>query len=261
MNVYIFTDMEGISLVTEWDQVQQGHPDYPKYKAIFTAEVNAAVEGALAAGATRIVVNDGHGGRDYNLNWEQLHPLVEIERIDSVVNVFPALDETYQAMLLVGFHAMEGTPNAVLAHTESHPTYRYYKINGREMGEIGHSALMAGYYGVPVAYISGDHAAVREARDLLGEDLPATIVKWGHPGGKATSLHPAESARRIRHDVEQALRRNPGRQPYFFPGPYEVTTGYKSVELADRHAASAGARRIDAFTVSKIIQIAKDLLS
>src|SRR5690242_20402135 len=120
MNVYILTDMEGISLVTEWEQVQQGHPFYPRYQPILTAEVNAAVEGAIAAGATRIVVNDGHGSKDYNILCERLNPLAEIERPDSAANVFPSMDSSFDAMVMVGYHSMEGTENAVLAHTQSH---------------------------------------------------------------------------------------------------------------------------------------------
>lgn len=259
MNVYILTDMEGISLVTEWDQVLQGHPAYPKYQAILTAEVNAAVEGALAAGAKRVVVNDGHGSADYNLLWEGLNPIVEIERPDSATHVFPSLTDDFHAMLLIGYHAMEGAADAVLAHTQSHATWRFYEVNGQRYGEIGQMSIIAGHFGVPIAYISGDRAAVAEARQLHGDSLPATIVKRGHANGKATSLHPAEAAARIRRDVEFALKL-PMRKAFALPGPYEITIGYKSQERADQAAADPAVRRIDDFTVAKTFLSAKDIL-
>lgn len=261
MNVYILTDMEGISLVTEWDQVKQGHPFYPKYQEVLALEVNAAIEGAFAAGAERVVVNDGHGSQDYNLLWDRLHPKAEIERPDSAVNILPSLDDTFHALLMVGYHAMEGAPNAVLAHTQSHTDWRFFEMNGRRYGEIGQMAIIAGDCGVPVAYVSGDAAAVAEARELLGPDLPATVVKWGHARGKARSLHPAESARRIRRDVEQALKA-PRRAPFAVPGPYEITVGYKSKEAADRAmAVRPGLARIDDFTVAKMIRSAREILA
>lgn len=259
MNIYIVSDMEGISLVTEWEQVKQGHAFYPKYQAILTAEVNAAVEGAIAAGAKRIVINDGHGSEDYNLLWDQLNPKVEIERGNGSKDILPSLDPTFDAVLLVGYHAMEGTPNAVLAHTQSYIAWLYYMINGTTYGEIAQMALIAGHYGIPVAYISGDHAAVKEARQLLGEDLPATIVKWGHSHKKARSLHPAESVRLIRQEVERALT-NLDRKPFTLPAPYEITIGFKSREWADRAATATDARRVDDFTIAKTILSAKEIL-
>jgi D-amino peptidase len=260
VNVYILTDMEGVSLVTEWEQVQQGHPFYPKYQQVLTDEVNAAVEGALAAGAERIVINDGHGSKDYNLLWDRLNRKAEIERPDSATNILPSLQKDFAAMILIGYHSMEGTPDAVLAHTQSHTNIRYYEVNGQRFGEIAQMSLIAGHFGVPVAYMSGDRAAVAEARSFLGDDLPATVVKWGHANGKAVSLHPAESAAQIRRDVERALKL-PRRQAFTVPGPYQVTICYKSEELAARRAKNPDVRQIDDFTVCKTVLSAKDILS
>lgn len=260
MNIYIVADMEGISLVTEWEQVKQDHPFYPKYQAVLTREVNAAVEGARAAGAGRIIVNDGHGSKDYNLLWDMLDPGVEIERPNGLNDILPSLDESFHSVLLVGYHAMEGAPNAVLAHTQNHASWMFFDINGRKYGEIGQMSVIAGHFGVPVAYVSGDCAAVDEARRLLGADLPATIVKWGHSRVKARSLHPDESARRIRLDVESALGAA-RRAPLMLTGPFEVTVGFKSKESADLAAQGNNARHIDPFTVSKTVLSAKEVLS
>lgn len=259
MNVYILADMEGISLVTEWEQVDQAHPSYTKYQQVLTAEVNAAVEGALAAGATRIVVNDGHGSSDYNILWREVQSVVEIERPDAEDNILPSLNETFDAMLLIGYHAMEGTPNAVLAHTQNHKTWRKYRINGIEYGEIGQMSVIAGASGVPVAYISGDRAAVEEAKKLLGANLPGTIVKQGYANGKATSLHPAKAAERIREDVEAALRL-PRREPLQLEGPYEISVTFKSEQFADSFIEGKKLQRIDSWSVSKRVEYANHIL-
>lgn len=254
--------MEGISLVTEWEQVEQGHPFYAKYQEVLTAEVNAAIEGALAAGASRVVVNDGHGSKDYNLLWNKLHPTIELERPDSTAEIFPSLDETFDAMLLIGYHAMEGTVNAVLGHTQSHRTISYFELNGERYGEIGQMSIIAGHYGVPVAYISGDQAAVTEARQILGEDLPATVVKKGYPNGRATSMHPHEASRRIRVDVEQALKSAAFRRPPFCPpAPYVIKHGFKTKEAADQKAEASNWKRIDELTFTTTISSAKHILT
>jgi D-amino peptidase len=259
LKIYIVTDMEGISLVFNWDQVTQGNPVYPRYQKILTAEVNAAIEGALSAGATTIIVNDGHGGSrgDYNLLWEGLHSSIEIVRMDE--GILTGLDETFDAMLLVGHHAMEGTPNAILAHTQSREKWEAYFINGKMYGEIGQLALIAGGFGVPVAYVNGDFAAVEEARTLLGEDLPATIIKWGQPQGTPRSLHPLEAVSRIREDVEKALKLSQ-RQAFYFPGPYKITVKYKAIEFADQFNSNVELTREDDFTISKTVQSSINIL-
>lgn len=252
MKIYIVTDMEGISLAYQWNHVRQGHAFYERYRKILTDEVNAAIEGALAAGADTIVINDGHGAEDYNLLWEQLHASVYIERADSATNILPSLDETFHAVLLIGYHAMEGAEDAVLAHTQNVEAWQSYRVNGLLLGEIGQMALIAGSKSVPVGFISGDRAAVQEARDLLGQDLPGTIVKWGFTGGKARCLHPAESARRIRDDVERALRET-RRSPFALPAPYEIEVVFKSEHDAAEAAARSGAETPDERTIKKTV--------
>jgi D-amino peptidase len=260
MNIYILTDMEGISLVFLKEQCQGGHAFYPRYQEILTAEVNAAVEGALAAGATRIVINDGHGGnQDYNILCEKLNPIVEVERPDSGKLVLPALDQSFHAMLMVGYHAMAGTPNAVIPHTQNSTDIRYYEMNGRHIGEIEQMSLLAGAFGVPVMYVSGDRAAVEEARSVLGQDLPATIIKNGHPNGRATSLHPQEAVKRIRTDVEEALKQI-RRKPHIVEGPYNMKISYNSKEVANRHGARPGIERFDDFTIGKTVDSVNDIL-
>lgn len=260
MNVYLLTDMEGISLVYKWNQVKQGSPFYARYAEQLSREVGAAAEGMLAGGATRVVINDGHGSDDYNLLWRYLPDAVEIERPDSSGNVFPSLDDSFAALFMVGAHAAEGTPNAVLAHTQSHTAFLSYAVNGTVYGEIGQAAIIAGHFGVPVGYVSGDAAAVAEARALLGDKLPGTVVKRGHRFGAATSLHPDECVRRIRQDAEAAMAGVRALTPYRIAGPCKVDVTYKSEQDAMTAAAKPGAVR-SGFTVTNVVPDATQILN
>jgi len=251
MKVYILTDMEGISMAYYWEQVKGGEPFYPRYRQILTMETNAAIEGAFAAGATEVVVNDGHGGGgpEYNLIWEELDQRAYIEKPDSSANILPSLDESFDALLLVGYHAMAGTPYSVMPHTQNSKAWKSFRLNGTECGEIAQMALIAGEYGVPVAYVSGDKAAVAEAKTFFGEDLPATVVKEAFASGRIKSLNPREAARRICSEVEQALKL-PKRKPYYFPGPYRMEIEFNTKEQADTLKDNVRAARLNDTTVA-----------
>jgi D-amino peptidase len=261
MKVYIMTDMEGISLAYYWEQVKGGEPFYPRYQKILTMETNAAIEGAFMAGASEVVVNDGHGGggREYNLIWEDLDQRAIIEKPDSAANIMPSLNESFEAFLLVGYHAMSGTPMSVMPHTQNSKKWQSFRLNDRECGELSQMALIAGEFGVPVAYVSGDRAAVAEAKTFFGDDLPATIVKEAHANGRITSLNPRESARRIRRDVEKALKQ-PKRKPYYFPGPYRMEIEFKSKEYADELNGNPKMTRVNDTTVAFSSERASNML-
>ena len=183
MKVLIATDMEGIGGV--FTSLQTGkkpsindewHWFYQEARRLQTAEVNAAVQGAIDGGAREVVVWDGHSSGS-NFAIEDLHPEAEYIIGGGYRQWFP-VDKSYQALALVGFHAKAGTPNGVLEHTQSYDVHSY-SVNGVEMGEIGQAALLAGAYGVPVVFISSDDAGCAEAKQLLGPHLVAVSVKTG----------------------------------------------------------------------------------
>ena len=228
MRVMIWCDMEGISAITRWDQCTAGAAQYEEGRRLYTADVNAAVRGVRKGGANHIVVVDGHGaGADHSFNsWikEDLEPGAEYvfgHRWSSYVD--PLRDESLDAMLFVGAHSMAGTPDGVLSHTVSSLSWHAVQINGKPAGEIAMMAAVAGSFGVPVVYVSGDRAAVREARALLGENLMATETKIGLGRFSARCLPPCDSRKRIEMDVAETLRRRDR-----WPAPYVPGT---SVEL------------------------------
>lgn len=168
MNVYISVDIEGVAGVIERDQIlTSGGQAYEVGRRLMTAEANAAVEGAIAGGATRVVVNDSHGGMS-NLIAGELHPaaLLIQGRVKPWFMV-EGLDSSFDACSLVGYHAAAGVRDGVLNHA-----YHPYEVrcNGIVFSETGLNAMVAGHLGVPIALVTGDDAAVRDAGRLLGAD-------------------------------------------------------------------------------------------
>lgn len=171
MKVHIAADMEGISGIVNAFQtgVREGNrAEYERGRKLLTQDVNAAVEGASLAGADEIIVLDHHSS-GYNFIAEDLHPKGSCITGAPRPCWIPMLDESFDAFVLVGYHAMWGTYPAVLEHTQSSTSWRNYYINGEKYGEIGQAAAIAGHFGVPVIFQSGDRASCEEAKGLLGE--------------------------------------------------------------------------------------------
>lgn len=236
MKIYILTDMEGLAGAYEWAHVKVGEPWYPIYQQELAAEVNAAVSGAFAGGATQVVINDGHS-TGCNLILHQCHPRAEYERPVSSERVLPSIDESFAAMLLVGYHSRIGTPTGVLCHTQNHNDWAGYWANGIELGEIGQMALIAGHYQVPVALVTGDQAATDEARNLLG-DIETVAVKTGFTPHRCRSLHPQEACRLIEAGAKRAVERAAARafRPYRLPTPLRLEIEFFTPEAAATRA-------------------------
>jgi D-amino peptidase len=228
MKIMIATDVEGIGGIYEQNQTHALHtPTDPYYhyyqeaRRLLTAEVNAAVQGAKEGGCDEVVVWDGHH-RGSNLVVSDLHPDAEYI-IGTGYRGWIPLDESYQGMALVGFHAKAGTPNGVLEHTQSYSVH-YYAVNGVEMGEIGQAALLAGHFGIPVIFISSDDAGCAEARKLLGEHIVAVSVKTGLAREGARLKAPRKCCELIRAGMKQAvaLIGRPETKPFRLEPPYHV---------------------------------------
>src|SRR5256714_13878964 len=212
MRVYISVDMEGAAGVVRAPQADPTDPacaaESARFRRLMTAEANAAVEGALAAGATRVVVNDSHWFMR-NLLAEELHQAAELISGDPKPrSMVQGIDEPagFDAALFVGYHARAGTRNAILDHTYADRIYEE-RLNGKPVGELGINAAFAGVCGVPVALVSGDSALAAEAKDLLGDGDSTVIVKKAVSRNAARSVAPAVACRMIREEVPRALKR------------------------------------------------------
>ena len=242
LKVFISVDMEGITGVVNVDDARRSGKDYDYFRQTMTREANAAIEGALAAGATDIVVRDSHGSA-LNLLPEMLNRNSRLLRdwSEGPMYMMEGIDESYDAAIYVGYHASAGTTNGVLDHTSSGDVTDV-KINGISMPETGYNALMAGYYDVPVVFVAGDKAVCDQAEELLG-NVETVAVKEGI-GAAALNLHPEVARERIREGVERALRNLDDYQPYKLEPPYTLQLTLKTEQNIYRATALyPGARR------------------
>ncbi|HET7425411.1 MAG TPA: M55 family metallopeptidase, partial [Gemmatimonadales bacterium] len=210
MRVYISVDMEGVAGVVHEDQTDPIDPrhagEYNRFRRLMTAEANAAIEGALAAGADRVLVNDSHWLM-MNLLAEGLHPAAELlsggPKARSMVE---GIELGFDAALFVGYHARAGVAHATIDHTYTSRVHEA-RLNGRPVGELAINAALAGTWDVPVALVSGDQALAAEARELLGPAVETVIVKHAVGRFAARSVAPTVACRLIREGTAAALGR------------------------------------------------------
>lgn len=235
LKVFISVDMEGITGVVNGDDATRSGKDYDYFRQTMTREANAAIEGAIAAGATEIIVRDSHGSA-LNLLPEMLNRNSKLLRDWSQGPMFmmEGIDESFDAAIYVGYHARAGTPNGVLDHTSS-GNVTDVSINGISMPETGYNALMAGYYDVPVVFVAGDKAVCDQATELLG-NVETVAVKEGI-GAAALNLHPEVAREQIREGVERALNNLDDYEPYKLSAPYTLVLTLKTEQNIYRGAA------------------------
>ena len=247
MKAYIAVDMEGISGVVITEQLLHGRLFYQEARRMLVNDTNAVITGALDGGADEVVVIDAHAS-GFNFLYEELHPDADYLMGGAHQERFPFLEDS-DVMLLVGYHAMSGTANAVRDHTMSSASYQNVWINGLPAGEIMIDAAIAGAHGVPVGLVTGDDKACAEARQLLG-DIETAQVKQALGRHAARMLSPQRAREllqaRARCAVESAL----GFTPYVVSPPVTVRIRYNSTDLVDRiYFDGSGCIKLDPRTV------------
>ncbi|MBZ0280804.1 MAG: M55 family metallopeptidase [Anaerolineae bacterium] len=238
MRVLIMADMEGVSGIVRWDQVTGGKAQYEEGRRLYTEEINAAVRGAKAAGATEIVAVDCHGaGGDYSFNSfvpELLHPDCEWVAGHPWSRYTELLEQGCDAALFVGMHARNNTPDGVLCHTIS--TVKWYNLwfNDDLVGESGINAALCGHYGCPVVLVTGDEAVCREVREILSDGLTTVAVKRGLGRYSARQIPPVRARQMIEDGAYKALKNRNGIQAYVPAKPTTIRIQIDNVEkLAD----------------------------
>lgn len=231
----MWCDMEGVAGITQWEQVSatRDRAFYEEGRRLYTEEINAAVRGAKRAGATEIIVIDGHGaGGAFSMNsWikDRLEPGAEYVMGYRWGCYIEALQSGCDALLLPGAHAMAGTPDGVLCHTMSSEAWINAWMNDTLVGESGIVAAIAGSFDVPAVFVSGDAATCKEVAALVGPEVTQACTKIGLGRFAARSLGLADSCTLIEAKVLECLK-NPSR----WPKPWKTTspTEFK-VELAN----------------------------
>lgn len=262
MKLWICTDMEGLAGVDRWDQCYHPDDDAPEYRDgldQLTADTNAAIAGAFDAGATEVMVLDGHGRNGNRGFTADLDPRARKVWIASRRPLrWEGLDASVDAVAMVGQHAMAGTIHGFLDHTQVPKTLCRYKVNGIEVGEMGQFALYAGSFGVPLVYVTGDEALCDEARRQFSHAL-STPTKRGTGWATCQLYDTTEVRASIRRDIATALKSIDRRNAFTLPAPITVEVEWAWSEHADRLAAVPGVTRIDARTVAWTIDNPADI--
>lgn len=241
LKVFISVDMEGITGVTTSEECSRTGKDYDYFRRIMTEEANAAIEGALAAGATEILVRDSHGSAR-NILPDLLHKKARLLRnwAPGPKSMMEGIDETFDGAVFVGYHAKAGSSDALIEHTMT-GNITDVSINGVSLPEAGINALIAGSYDVPVVFVAGDLALCEQAKALFGV-VETVAVKEGI-GGAAINHHPEVSQEMIRSGVEKAFKGLTQYRPYKLSPPYTLVLQLKREESVYTGALYPGAER------------------
>jgi len=245
MKILIAADMEGISGVVHWDQVDSHHPEYARFRHLMTADVNAAIRGAFEGGASEVLVSDGHGeGR--NILIEELDPRARLNSgTPSPFSMIQGIDSGVTGVMFVGYHARIGTQYAILDHTWSDTRIANLSIQGKPFGEIGLNAAVCGHFDVPVILISGDQAACAEAEGLIPA-IETVIVKRASGRMAAELLPPIISEDMIQSCASgavQNLKNGRSSGPLKLTTPITLAIDFVQSEMADKAAMLPGAKR------------------
>ncbi|MDQ3890082.1 MAG: M55 family metallopeptidase [Actinomycetota bacterium] len=247
MKVFISVDMEGVSTMTDPEDVLPEGADYQRGRVFMTGDANAAIVGAFEAGATEVLVNDSHWIMR-NLLIEQLDPRARvIKGFHKPMCMVQGLDETFDAAVFVGYHSCSGTELGILNHTLLGKEVHNMFLNGEPIGETRLNSLLAGHFGVPVSFVAGDDAVCREAKAVLGDELETFAVKDGIDMFTGNCLHPEVAQRGIREGVARALRGLDGREPYRVELPLTFGFEYSTTTIAETASWIPGVRKLRPF--------------
>lgn len=231
MKVFISVDMEGISGITDPEDVLPDGADYQRGRMFMTGDANAAILGAYDAGADEVLVNDSHWIMR-NLLLEHLDPRARtIKGFHKSLCMVQGLDESYDGAVFVGYHACAGTEGGVLNHTMLGKEIQNIYLNGEPTGETRLNAAFAGHYGVPVLVVAGDAAVCAEAERFL-DGVQTVAVKDGIDKFSANCLHPEVAQARIREATARAVAERSRAVPYRVSPPYRLGIEWNSTTIA-----------------------------
>jgi D-amino peptidase len=252
MKVLISVDMEGISGIVDRNQTGRDQLDYQKGRDLMVGDINSAIDGILDFGEAEILVSDGHGWMK-NIEPAKLNKAAILVRgTPKPFSQIAGIDKNVDAVIFVGYHSKRGTHNGILSHTYSGRTIDSLKVNGMEIGETAMNAAIAGYYGVPLIFVSGDLAVTKEAEEV-NTKIITVAVKEAISRTAAKCLHPEEAGAMIRKGVKKALSKRSQIEPFSFKPPIELEVKYTNALMADAVAFMPSAERIDGRTIRFVI--------
>lgn len=233
LKIYISADMEGLAGAVTGEQLGPGGFEYERFREFMTAEVNAAIDAARAAGAGEILVSDSHGNGQSLLIEKLPSDVMVVRSWPRPLGMMDGIDETFDGAMFIGYHSSTSNTRGVRAHTQSSASITELRLNGIAMSEAGINAAIAGQFGVPVILVSGDDVAVAETQVIIGE-VEGAVVKWARGFHSARTLTPEAAQEVIRTRVASAISRIDDFSPYVLDTPIDVELSlkhYRAVEL------------------------------
>jgi D-amino peptidase len=227
VKVFLSIDMEGVSGLVRWADVAKAGQDYPRNRSLLTADVNAAIEGGYAGGATEIVVEENHGVEDLcNVVMDEVDPRCSVVRGAGrpEATCMAALDASIGVVLLVGHHARAGSFPGIMAHTVSYGAFRAVRVAGQDIGEGEIFTIRAGELGVPVGLVTGDQVVGEQLRKRAPW-IEAVEVKQALSMQAGRVIPPQRAQGLIRDGAERAVRRALAGEVDVYraePAPYEI---------------------------------------
>ena len=248
LKIYISADLEGVVGAVTSEQLGPAGFEYGRFREFMTAEVNAAIEGALAAGATEILMSDSHGNGQ-NLLIDRLpRDVLVVRSWPRPLMMMEGIDETFDGAIFIGYHSSTTNMRGVRAHTISSGNLTSVRLNGVPMPEAGINAAIAGHFGVPVIMISGDDAIIEEAQALLG-DIEGAVVKWSYGFHSARTLVPEAAYDVIREAAQTSVGRLSDFAPHAIEGSVELEVSFKNYMPAEVLGYLPNVERIDSHSI------------
>jgi len=262
LKIYISADMEGVVGVVTGEQISPEGFEYERFRKFMTAEVNAAIDAARAAGATEFLISDSHGNGQNLLIEELPDDIMVIRSWPRPLAMMEGIDETFDGVIFIGYHASTANTRGVRAHTMSSANITSLRLNGMEMTEGSMNAAIAGHFGVPVIMVSGDDAAVAENQVLIG-DIEDAVVKWAKGFHSAQTMTPQAGYEVIRTRTKSAIDRIGQFQPYVLDTPIELELSLKNYQPVELLSYLPNVERVNSHTIrfvgKDMIEISKFL--
>jgi D-amino peptidase len=245
MKLYITLDVEGVTTVTAKEQGSHGSPEWNYMRVLLTQEINAAIEGAQAAGAEEFLVNEGHGKQRNIIPHELRREALLLTGREKLLHYMHRIDDGYEGMFMVGFHAGPDKQHAVLPHT----FYAFdLQVNGITLSEVGLGMALAGHFNIPTLMVTGDHETCLEAQGHI-PNIETVAVKEGVNTVSAIHLHPEVAQERIKETAQRAIERRGEIEPFFIEPPYVMDIQLYQSLMADVQGLIPGCERTGARSV------------
>ena len=248
LKIYISADMEGVVGAVTGEQLSPGGFEYQRFREFMTAEVNAAIDAARAAGATEFVVSDSHGNGQNLLIDKLPDDITVIRSWPRELSMMAGIDESFDGVIFLGYHSSTANTRGVRAHTMSSANITSLRLNGIEMTEGSMAAAAAGHFGVPVIMVSGDDVAVAENQVLIG-DIEGAVVKWAKGFHSAETLTPEAGYEVIRTRTKSAIDRIGEFSPYVLQTPVELELTLKHYQPVELLGYLNNVERVNSHTI------------